>query len=65
MALVASTLMDTGRTVAAGLGSTLSGPKRLSILLINYWTIFHVVLIGLTLAIPWTRFRWRLLAGLL
>ena len=65
MGPAASTLMDTGRTVAAGLGSTLSGPKRLLILLINYWTIFQVVLIGLTLGIPWARFRWRLLAGLL
>ena len=52
-------------TVAAGLGSTLSGPKRLLILLINYWTILQVILIGLTLGIPWALFRWRLLAGLL
>jgi len=57
--------MDTGTTVAAGLGSTLSGPKRLAILFINYWTILQVVLIGLTLGIPWAQFRWRLLAGLL
>src|ERR1017187_501366 len=65
MGPVASTLMDTGRTVAAGLGATLSGPKRLLILLISYWTFFHVVAIGLTLGIPWALFRWRLLAGLL
>ncbi len=61
----ASTLMDAGRPVAAGLGATLSSPKRLLILLINYWTILQVVLIGLALAIPWALFRWRLLAGLL
>jgi len=61
----ASTLMDTGSPVAAGLGSTLSGPKRLLILVINYWTILHGILIGLTLGIPWALFRWRLLAGLL
>jgi acetyltransferase-like isoleucine patch superfamily enzyme len=65
MGPVASTLMDTGRTVAAGLGSTLSGPKRLLILLISYWAFFHAVAIGLTLGIPWALFRWRLLAGLL
>lgn len=62
---VASTLMDTSRTIAAGLGSTLSGPKRLLILFINYWTFLQVVLIGLTLGIPWTLFRWRCLTGLL
>ena len=61
----ASTLMDNGSAVAAGLGSTLSGPKRLLILVINYWTILQVILIGLTLGIPWTQFRWRLLTGLL
>jgi hypothetical protein len=61
----ASTLMDNGSAVAAGLGSTLSGPKRLLILVINYWTILQVILIGLTLGIAWTQFRWRLLAGLL
>jgi hypothetical protein len=61
----ASTLMDNGSAVAAGLGSALSGPKRLLILLINYWTILQVVLIGLTLGIPWALFRWRFLAGLL
>jgi acetyltransferase-like isoleucine patch superfamily enzyme len=57
--------MDTGKTVAAGLGSNLSGPKRLLILFISYWAFFHAVAIGLTLGIPWTLFRWRLLAGLL
>jgi len=46
------------------LGANLSIPKRLLVLLISYWTIFHVVLIGLTVGIPWTLFRWRLLAGL-
>jgi acetyltransferase-like isoleucine patch superfamily enzyme len=62
---VPSTLMEPGKTVAAGLGSNLSGPKRLLILFISYWAFFHAVAIGLMLGIPWTLFRWRLLAGLL
>ncbi|MCX6872476.1 MAG: acyl transferase [Verrucomicrobia bacterium] len=56
--------MDTGKSIAAGLGSTLSGPKRLLLLGIHYWTTLQVVLIGLTLGIPWAGLRWRLLAGL-
>lgn len=63
---IAATMMDAGTTVSARrLGSSLSGPKQLSILLINYWTFLNVVAIGLTLGIPWALFRWRLLAGFL
>jgi hypothetical protein len=47
-----------------GLGADLSLAKRLSILFINYWTIFQVVLIGLTLGVPWALFRWRVAAAL-
>jgi predicted Na+-dependent transporter len=63
---IAATMMDAGAAVSARkLGASLSGPKQLLILLINYWTFLNVVAIGLTLGMPWARFRWRLLAGLL
>jgi len=56
--------MNTGKTVAVGPFSTLSGPARLLLLVINCWTLAQAVLLGMTLALPWAAFRWRLAAGL-
>ena len=44
--------------------SILSGPKRLLMLIINYCPFLHAVLIGVTLSVAWSPWRWRLLAGL-
>jgi hypothetical protein len=61
----ASTLIDPGPAASARfLSSALTGPQRLLLLCINYWTFLHAVAIGLVVAVPWTLFRWRLLAGL-
>jgi len=65
METVASIPSDPGKTdTAAFFSSALSGPQRLLLVCINYWTFLHVVAIGLVLGIPWTSFYWRLLAGL-
>ena len=58
--------MDASNTVTAGnFSSLLSGPQRLLLLLINYWTILQVIAIGLILGIPWALVRWRVLASVL
>jgi len=58
--------MDASNTVTAGnFSSLLSGPKRLLLLLINYWTILQVIAIGSILGIPWALVRWRVLASVL
>jgi hypothetical protein len=56
--------MDRVGAIASGLGSALSGPGRLLLLGIHYWTILQVILIGVALGMPWAPLRWRLAAGL-
>lgn len=48
------------RDVASGLPAR----KRLLVLLINYWSLFHLLSIGVVIAVPWAAWKWRILAGL-
>jgi len=70
---VPRTNMETAQTTVLSPGgitrrqdfaAALSPPKRLLMLLINYWPLIHLISIGLVVALPWTWWRWRILAGL-
>jgi hypothetical protein len=60
-----STVLKPGEiSRARDFASALSPQKRLLMLLINYWPLLHLVSIGIVVALPWTFWRWRILAGL-
>jgi hypothetical protein len=52
-----------GITRERDIASGLSAQQRLLVLLINYWSLLHLLLIGIAVAVPWALWKWRLLTG--
>ena len=59
-----SNVSDRGESIwARDVSSLLPPRKRLLLLVINYWPLFHLVLVGIALVPPWTFWPWRILTA--